>query len=126
LIQRTTPKACAAVTWIHSCKHELPPHNIKVCVIEKENEPVWEQILQCAGPRPQPRSVAEEIQRVNRTKRFQDRGLSGMTINKLIAAGVEAPEFLLFLSPAGIGRLEGIESAMRLEIDAYRSRFVGA
>jgi hypothetical protein len=105
----------------HSCKHGPPPHNIKVCVIEKGNEAVWEQVLQCAGPRPQAGSVAEEIQRVNRTKRFQDRGLSGMTIHKLIAAGLDMPERLLFMSPAEIGRLNGIEPVMRREIDAYRS-----
>jgi hypothetical protein len=97
----------------------------KVCILEKGNETVWDKIIQCAGPRRQPRSVVDEIQRVNRTKRFQDRGLSGMTIHKLIAAGVDAPERLLFMSPAEIGRLNGIEPVMRREIDAYRSLFVG-
>jgi hypothetical protein len=48
-----------------------------------------------------------------------------MTIHKLIAAGVDLPERLLFMSAEEIGRLEGIEPAMRREIDAYRSRFVG-
>jgi hypothetical protein len=108
----------------HSCSHGPPPHNIKICILEEGNEAIWSEIIRCAGPRPQPRSVAEEIRRVNRTKRFRDRGLSGMTIHKLIAAGIDAPERLLFMSPMELGKLEGIEPVMRREIDAYRSRFV--
>jgi hypothetical protein len=49
-----------------------------------------------------------------------------MTIHKLIAAGVDAPERLLFLSAEEIGRLKGIEPVMHREIEAYRARFVGA
>jgi hypothetical protein len=111
----------------HSCKHgPPPPHNIKVAILDKGNEAVWDKILQCAGPRPQPGSVAEEIRRVNRTKRFGDRGLSGMTIHKLIAAGVDSPERLLFLSSVDVGKLKDIDPVLHREIDAYRARFVGA
>jgi hypothetical protein len=90
----------------HSCKHGPPPHNIKVCILDRGNEGVWDKIIHCAGPRPQPGSVAEEIRRANRTRRFRDRDLSGVTINKLISAGIDAPERLLSLSPEEIGQLE--------------------
>jgi hypothetical protein len=49
-----------------------------------------------------------------------------MTIHKLIAAGVDMPERLLLMSAEEIGKIEGIEPAMRREVDAYRSRFVDA
>jgi hypothetical protein len=49
-----------------------------------------------------------------------------MTIHKLIAAGLDMPERLLLMSPEEIGGLKGIEPVMRQEIEAYRSRFVGA
>ena len=107
----------------HSCKHGPLPHNIKVCILEKGNEAVWDKIIQCAGPRPRSEFDVDQIHRAKAKRRFRDRDLSGVTINKLIAAGVEAPEFLLFLTPAEIGRLKGIEPAMRREIDMYRSRF---
>jgi hypothetical protein len=57
--------------------------------------------------------------------RFRHRDLSGVTINRLIAAGLDAPERLLFMSAAEIGKLKGLDAALRKEIDAYRSRFVG-
>src|SRR5262249_21588061 len=44
----------------HSCRHGPPPHTIKICIIEAGNEDVWDEIIRCAGPKPQPRSVAEE------------------------------------------------------------------
>jgi hypothetical protein len=103
----------------HSCKHGSPPHNIKVCIPEKGNEAVWDKVIQCAGPRPRSEFDVDQIHRAKAKRRFRDRDLSGVTINKLIAAGIEAPEFLLFLTPAEIGRLKGIEPVMRREIDAY-------
>jgi hypothetical protein len=71
-------------------------------------------------------AAADEIRRINRTKRFKDRGLSGMTIHKLIAAGLDMPERLLFMSSVNIGKLKDIDPVLRKEIDAYRARFVGA
>jgi len=58
-------------------------------------------------------------------RRFRDRDLSGVTINKLIKAGLDTPGRLLFISRAELGKLKGIDPALRKEIDAYRSRFVG-
>lgn len=42
----------------------------------------------------------------------------------LLAAGIGAPEHLLFMSVAGITSLPGISAAARREIQVYRSRFI--
>jgi len=90
------------------------------------NESVWAKIIQRAGSRPRSESDAEQIQRAKAKQRFRDRDLSGITIRKLIKAGIDAPERLLFMSLAELGELRGIGPAERREIDAYRSRFVRA
>ena len=38
----------------HSCAHGPPPHNIKVCLVRKDNTKiVWDRLLALAGSRPQ-------------------------------------------------------------------------
>jgi len=38
----------------HSCEHGPPPHEIKVCIVKKDNKEVWQQLLNLVGtPKPQ-------------------------------------------------------------------------
>ena len=38
----------------HSCVHGPPPHNIKVCLVRKDNSKiVWDRLLALAGSKPQ-------------------------------------------------------------------------
>jgi len=40
-------------TIAHSCIHGPGPHNIKVCLVKKDNsKAVWNRMLKLAGPRP--------------------------------------------------------------------------
>jgi hypothetical protein len=40
-------------TIAHSCIHGPGPHNIKVCLVKKDNSgEVWKRMLELAGPRP--------------------------------------------------------------------------
>ena len=40
----------------HSCIHGPPPHNIKVCLVRKDNSnQVWARLLELAGPKPRRR-----------------------------------------------------------------------
>jgi hypothetical protein len=39
-------------TLAHSCAHGPGPHRIKVCLVRKENESVWKDVLAIVGPRP--------------------------------------------------------------------------
>src|SRR5262249_35354697 len=36
----------------HSCRHGSGPHNIKVCVVKKDNKDVWPKLVEIAGPKP--------------------------------------------------------------------------
>ena len=37
----------------HSCAHDPPPHNIKVCLVRKDNTKiVWDRLLALAGSKP--------------------------------------------------------------------------
>ena len=37
----------------HSCLHGPPPHEIKVCVVKKDNSPeIYRSLLELAGPKP--------------------------------------------------------------------------
>jgi hypothetical protein len=54
---------------------------------------------------------------------FQNRGLSGRTIDALINSGMDAPERLLFMPASDIRKIPGIDKASMAEIDAYIRRF---
>jgi len=37
----------------HSCRHGHGPHNIKVCIVKKDNDPsTWDKLLKIVGPKP--------------------------------------------------------------------------
>lgn len=55
---------------------------------------------------------------------FHDRGLNDRTITALIDGGVDAPERLLFMTPAQLRGIPGIGKAAFAEITKYRSRFL--
>jgi DNA-directed RNA polymerase alpha subunit len=55
---------------------------------------------------------------------FSGRGLSNRTIEALIASAIDAPERLLFMTPAQLRDILGIGKASLAEIMKYRSRFL--
>ncbi|NQU77368.1 hypothetical protein HQ544_01585 [Candidatus Falkowbacteria bacterium] len=37
----------------HSCEHGTGPHNIKVCIVKKDNSPeIFKKLLEITGPKP--------------------------------------------------------------------------
>jgi hypothetical protein len=59
-------------------------------------------------------------------KAFRHRGLSERTIGALVDSGIDAPERLLFVSPAQFRDIEGVGKVSFAEIMQYRSRFLPA
>jgi hypothetical protein len=55
---------------------------------------------------------------------FRHRGLSERTIGALVDSGVNAPEHLLFVTPAQFRNIEAIGKVSFAEIMQYRSRFL--
>lgn len=37
----------------HSCAHGEGPHNIKVCLVKRDNQTIWNKVLALAGPKPE-------------------------------------------------------------------------
>jgi hypothetical protein len=66
---------------------------------------------------------ARLAQAVNKISLYQGRGLSDRTVKTLIAAGIDAPERLLFMSKAELKGITGIGKAALAEINAYRVKF---
>lgn len=103
----------------HSGIHGPCPHRIKLCLTKTDNQAVWSEVLRRAGPRPpKPKDRTHETKKL-----FRGRGLSPTTINALIAAGIDAPERLLFLD-LNKQKLKGIGPAKLKEIEAYRIRYL--
>lgn len=45
----------------HSCAHGAGSHEIKVCVVKRDQSPeVWQKILSVVGPKPQPKMTRRE------------------------------------------------------------------
>lgn len=107
----------------HSCNHGPPPHSIKVCGLESGSEAVWDKVIQLVGPRPGYRQDPERLETAKRKRRFRDRGLSAIIIRKLIEAGIDAPERLLFMSEADTKAVRGIGPARLQEIIDYRAKY---
>jgi len=59
-----------------------------------------------------------------KTQPFAYRGLSSRITDALIAAGIDAPERLLFLTEAELKRIPGIGKVGHGEIMRYRDRFL--
>jgi hypothetical protein len=55
---------------------------------------------------------------------FADRGFSAQTIHVLVANGVRLPEELLLMTEDETGDLPGLDSVGRVEVHAYRVRFL--
>jgi hypothetical protein len=110
----------------HSCNHGPPPHSIKVCIIKSGNEAVWDRVLQLAGPRRVSPTDPAQLERKTRKRRFLNRGLSAITIRKLLEAGIDAPERLLFMCEADVKALHGIGPARLGEINEYRTKYTPA
>jgi hypothetical protein len=107
----------------HSGAHGPCPHNIKVCLTKKKNIEVWSEVEKRAGPRPKNSPDPERAATNAKKRRFKDRGLSTGTVTALIAAGIDAPERLLFLD-FGKHRLPGIGPAKLKEIESYRATYI--
>jgi len=103
----------------HSGTHGPCPHRIKVCLTRNDNQAVWSEVLKRAGPRPpRPNDQTRETKKL-----FQGRGLSPATITALVAAGIDAPERLLFLD-LNKQKPKGIGPAKSKEIEEYRTRYL--
>jgi hypothetical protein len=103
----------------HSAAHGPCPHRIKVCLTKVDNQDVWNEVLRRAGPKPR-RGIDPSHEK---KKLFRDRGFSRATVTALIAAGIDAPERLLFLDFEK-EKLKGIGPVKFQEIEAYRTRFL--
>jgi hypothetical protein len=104
----------------HACIHGPPPHRIKVCLVKKDNENIWNEILSIAGPRP---INTSQIARNAVKRRFKERGFSPATVTALLAAGIDAPERLLFLNLTETP-LKGIGPKKLVEINRYRGQYL--
>jgi len=102
----------------HSGIHGPCPHRIKLCLTKTDNQAVWSEVLRRAGP-PPPRRKDKTLEK----KLFRGRGLSPATITALVAAGVDAPERLLFLD-LNNQKPKGIGPAKLKEIEEYRTRYL--
>lgn len=55
---------------------------------------------------------------------FYGRGFSRRTVNALFNRGIDAPEWLLFVSEAELKKIPGIGKASLDEIMRYRARYI--
>jgi hypothetical protein len=92
--------------------------------LKSGNEAVWDKIIELVGPRPVSAADPEQRARAASKRRFRDRGLSAIIVRKLIEAGIDAPERLLFMSVEAIAALDDIGPKRMIEIDAYRAKYL--
>ena len=62
----------------------------------------------------------------SKTTCFAGRRLSRRVVDALVAAGIDAPERLLFMTEAEICKIPGIGKSAVTEINRYRRRFLPA
>jgi len=95
---------------------------MKVYVLKEENLEVWDDVLRlCDGSQ---RLNSEARERLKMKQRFKNRGLSNATVTALIAAGLDAPERLLFLDARELKKLRGVGPVKLREIASYRATFL--
>lgn len=129
----------------HSCRHGPPPHRIKICLPKVCNKEHWPTIMTQVPSRQQKSSATAPAGRLpEHTRRgasviaamepvlaralakpkFDGRGLSDRTVEALVSGSIDAPERLLFMTPASILKIKGIGKAALAEIENYRNIYL--
>jgi len=122
--------ACAYVWGNELKENEIRPFNlygpgrerIKVWLLREENLEIWDEVVRLADNSPRTNSGSKE--RFKLKQRFKNRGLSNATITALIAAGIDAPERLLFYDARDLKKLRGVGPVKLREIETYRAAYL--
>jgi hypothetical protein len=113
----------------HSCSHGPPPHDIKVCLLKKDNRGVWPIVeLALANtakrmPRQESNAALELLFEILRKEAsFRKIGLTSSAAKVLTAAGYTSPDDLTNVPSEQLKKLRGIGRTSLAAVQAFCER----